>query len=431
MGYRAGFFAVVLVLAACAASVFWLYGPGVADSAYNQAVQRAGILALSPSQPASFSPSPCTSPPMEGEGGNGYVQLPRPNATVMPPEYYRDADTLIYSYDRHVKSIDDFEPWKDLILSVRMPGLNLGAVEPGAYWGSAVAPGHAFNGAEPGAGGGITTTTLIASGDRDGYTMEKYAIPSCGAGDGLFYKLVPDVPSDRAILLLSGMGDSGFNDVAGEPSKWGDLYYQDEIGKKLTLAGYTVYAPEWYGAGERGVAFRYCADASSTCNGSVFIALLDRYGISVMDLMAYDMAAITSVIDSEFDRVGIAGLSLGGHMSIHTAVYHPDTYDAVASASGHFSVHEQFATHGWYADNLQYYDYRDILASFAPKPLYTSAGVLETHVVDFEAVTNHSSDYVRGAYALHGAEDRYVNVLHPGSHGYDAESLIGFFDRFL
>ena len=83
------------------------------------------------------------------------------------------------------------------------------------------------------------------------------------------------------------------------------------------------------------------------CNYPVFAAMLGQYGIGLGEIWTDDLNRITSVIDSEFDRVGIAGLSLGGSASIHTALSHPDTYDAVASASGHFSTHNQFAKSGF------------------------------------------------------------------------------------
>ena len=315
-------------------------------------------------------------------------------------------DILLYSYDKHVKNIDGFEPWKDLVLSMHAP--DPVTTDPGSV-----------------------TPELIASKDRGGYTLEKYSFPSPGVGDGLFYKLVPDAPSDRAILVLAGSGDQGFNGVAGEPSAWSNRYYQDEMGKRLALAGYTVYAPEWYGAGERSVNFSYCKDKFLDCNKDMLASLLSQYGIILNDVWASDLSRITSIIDSEFDRVGIAGLSLGGSASVHTALSYPDTYDVVASASGHFSTHGQYARGGMSNPWLEYYQFRDLLALFAPKPLYTSDGIREVHVTDFEAVTNYSSDYIRGAYALHSAEDNYVNVIHPGAHEYDPESLIEFFDEFL
>ena len=380
MSYRVGFFATVFVLIACTASVFGLFGTGIVDLIYLQIIEKDYL-----------------DPPQS---------LSRPYTDTLPPEYYQDADVLLYSYDKHVESIDDFERWKNLVLSRH-------ATDP-----VITAPGD-------------VTPELISSKDRDGYTLEKYSIPSTGVGDGLFYKLVPDVPSDKAILVLSGTGDQGFNDVAGEPSEWSGDYYQDEIGRKLALAEYTVYAPEWYGYGERSVNFSSCKIHKPDCNGATLITSISQYGISLGGFWTSDLSRITSVIDSEFDRVGIAGLSLGGSASVHTALNYPETYDAVATASGHFSTHDQYAMIGFSNPWMEYYQFRDLLALFAPKPLYTSAGIQELHVTNFEAVTNYSSDYVRGAYALHGAEDNYVNVIHTGAHSYDTESLIEFFDDFL
>ena len=371
---------MVFVLIACTASVFVLYGTGIVDLIYQQLIQKGY---LDPPQ----SPS-------------------RPYTDTLPPEYYRDADVLLYSYDKHVGSIDDFEPWKNLVLSRHAPDPVI------------TAPGD-------------VTPELISSKDRDGYTLEKYSIPSTGVGDGLFYKLVPDVPSDKAILVLSGTGDQGFNDVAGEPSEWSGDYYQDEIGKKLALAGYTVYAPEWYGYGERSVNFSSCKTQKPDCNGATLITSISQYGIGLNGFWTSDLSRITSVIDSEFDRIGIAGLSLGGSASVHTALNYPDTYDAVATASGHSSFHGQYARTGMSNPWMEYYQFRDLLALFAPKPLYMSDGILEIHITNFEAVTNYSSDYIRDAYALHGAEDNYVNVIHTGAHSYDTESLVEFFDDFL
>ena len=370
---------MVFVLITCTASVLGLYGTGIVDLIYLQTIEKGYL-----------------DPPQSS---------PRPYTDTLPPEYYQDADVLLYSYDKHVESIDDFEQWKNLVLSMHAhPVITV--------------PGD-------------VTPELISSKDRDGYTLEKYSIPSTGVGDGLFYKLVPDVSSDKAILVLSGTGDQGFNDVAGEPSEWSGYYYQDEIGKKLALAGYTVYAPEWDGYGERSVNFSSCKIQKPDCNGATLITSISQYGISLNGFWASDLSRITSVIDSEFDRVGIAGLSLGGSASVHTALNYPETYDAVATASGHFSTHDQYAMIGFSNPWMEYYQFRDLLALFAPKPLYTSAGIQELHITNFEAVTNHSSDYVRDAYALHGAGDNYVNVIHTGAHSYDTESLIEFFDDFL
>ena len=122
-------------------------------------------------------------------------------ADILPPKYYEGADILLYSYEKHVKDIDDFVPWKNLVLSRHVPDL----VD---YTDS-----------------GDITPKLISSEGRGGSTLEKHSIPSSGVDDGLFYKLVPDAPSDRAILVLAGTWDQGFNDVIGEPSEWSRHYY--------------------------------------------------------------------------------------------------------------------------------------------------------------------------------------------------------------
>ena len=64
---------MVFVLIACTASVFILYGTGVVDLIYQQIIQRGY---LDPPPP----------------------QSPRPYTDTLPPEYYQDADVLLYSY---------------------------------------------------------------------------------------------------------------------------------------------------------------------------------------------------------------------------------------------------------------------------------------------------------------------------------------------
>ncbi len=327
----------------------------------------------------------------------------------LPYKYYKDAKTLTYSYDKHVQSIDDFEKWKNLAISKYSPSF----VDRANY--DDIVP------------------ELILTKDKDGYTIEKYSIPSSGENDGLFYKLVPDVKSDKALLVLSGTGDQGFNDVIGEPSKWSWHYYQSEIGKKLVLEGYTIYAPEWYGAGERGVKFKYCTYIKPLdCNNHLFVKMLNHYNISVINIRIDDLYRITSIINSEFDRVGAVGLSLGGTTAIQTSILNPDVYDVVASASGELNIHDHYAYLQYEnAHSLVYSDFGDDAILIAPRPFYLSFGILQPSIGAYDTEINSIFNYIREAYKLHGYEENFVSIIHKGGHEYDVKSLVKFLNDYL
>lgn len=272
--------------------------------------------------------------------------------------------------------------------------------------------------------------------ERDGYTLGRYSMEGLLDDRIIFWKMVPDGGSDKAVMVIPGSGNPGARDVVGEPSPWEAFYYHDEIGVSLVQGGYAVYVPELYGYGERAVTFEGCKTAASKtdqilqCGPRTLVQVMDSRGGSLGDLWDDEISKVLSVITE--GKIAVAGLSLGGNLATNQLNINHDMIDAGLLVSGgatKFYAPVMLAHHGY--DHTTY-DSNDVILALAPKPMYLSYGLHETGPLRFEAESGHTYRLMQEAYEAYGADDgRFSYMVHGGGHEYHTSSVLEFLGKWL
>lgn len=320
----------------------------------------------------------------------------------LDPAWYEGVDLLPLSYERNVRTISDFEQWKE------------------GYANEALSAEHH----RP------ASVVVTDSVEREGHTLNRLLID----GSLVLYEALPDRPSGRAVVVVPGMGHQGARDIMGVPSEYSLGYYHGEIGARLAQAGYAAYAPELLGWGERQVDVgSACAGPGQdtyTCSFHVFSSSLAMYGISAGAMHVNESAKAFAYALSKHDRVAVAGLSNGcGGAS---AVAHANRGEAgavvLASCIGRTHEWPMGASMSGSGENLRA-EPVDAVRALAPLPLYVSYGSLETGLYAYAVESGDIERMVAEAYDLSGAPEQFTYVVHGGGHEYDVGSVIEFLDR--
>lgn len=320
----------------------------------------------------------------------------------LDPSWYEGIDLLPMSYENNVQTAADFEEWRQEFISAAMHA-------------SLHSP---------------TTIATSSSVAHNGYTLNRLIVD----GSLIVYEALPDAPNGKAVVVIPGTGHQGARDIMGIPSEYSLRYYHGAIGARLAEAGYTVYAPELLGWGERQVDVGSVCSAPgvepTTCSFDVFSTALSMYGISTGAIHLNESAKTVSYAISKHGRVAVAGLSNGCNAAGHTALANPDTVAAVVLASCIGRTHEwpMGNTMTGSGQNL-HAEPVDSVRALAPLPAYISYGTLERGLLGYEVKHGDVKRMVFEAYSLVGAPDRLDYVIHDGSHEYDFESVLAFLDR--
>ena len=87
-----------------------------------------------------------------------------------------------------------------------------------------------------------------------------------------------------------------------------------------------------------------------------------------------------------------------------------------------------FVTAGTYIGTGYDVEDTDRLRALAPMPLYVSYGSLEGGSFGYAAKSGDIRDAVQSTYEMHGAPGAFSYVIHDGMHSYDVDSVIAFLD---
>lgn len=320
----------------------------------------------------------------------------------LDPSWYEGVDLLPMSYERNVRTAEDFREWKK---GFSRPDLAAGAHRP-------------------------STVDVLGSSEHDGYSLNKLLLD----GRLIVWEALPDSPNGKAVVITPGTGHGGARDVMGIPSDYSFSYYHGDIGPRLARAGYASYAPELTGYGERQVDVgSACAGPgadATRCSFDVFSNSLAMYGISTYAIHLNESAKAFSHALSKHGRVAVAGLSYGCGAAAGTAHANPDRVAAVVLASC------IVRSHGWpmsagtvgSGQNLRA-EPLDSVRALAPIPVHLSYGSLELGLGRYEADHGDVGRMVAEAYDLVGAPGSLDYVVHGGGHEYDVDSVVAFLDR--
>ena len=320
----------------------------------------------------------------------------------LDPEWYEGMDLLPASYENNVRTAADFEGWRQGFIPVTLR-----------------APLHS-----------PATVATASSTGHAGYTLNRLLID----GSLVVYEAIPGQPNGKAVVVIPGSGHQGARDVMGIPSEFSYAYYHGAIGARLAEAGYTVYAPELLGRGERQVDVgSVCAghlERDATCSFDVFATALVMYGISARAIHLNESATVLSYALSKHDRVATAGLSEGCNGAAATALANHVQVGAVVLASCVGRTHEWPMGNNMIGNGQNLHaEPVDSVRALAPLPLYISYGQLDSGLYLYEAKHGDVKRMVSESYNLVGAPDRFEYVVHAGGHEYDFGSVLAFLDR--
>jgi dienelactone hydrolase len=229
-----------------------------------------------------------------------------------------------------------------------------------------------------------------------------------------------------AVLCLHGTGGS-----QGRTAGLGPDYPRYTL--ELAERGYVTIAPDYTLLGENRTDPASLGYESGTMKGIW------------NHIRAIDLLESLPEVDSE--RIGVCGLSLGGHNALFVAAFDP-RIKVVVTSSGFdsFTDYMRGDLTGWcqtrympriatvYGKDPQKlpFDFPEVLAAIAPRYLYIHAP-LEDDNFRVESVKRCVAA-ASEVYRLLGAEDRIVAVYPPGGHGFppDArEAAYAFIDQVL
>jgi hypothetical protein len=155
-------------------------------------------------------------------------------------------------------------------------------------------------------------------------------------------------------------------------------------------------------------------------------------GERLRDLMrAVDYLVAMKEVDRA--RIGCAGLSLGGEMSMWLAAM--DERIAACVSSGFLTTMDQMEYDHcmcWKFDGLrELADFADIFGLIAPRPLQCQNGLREAPFMFVVPLARQAMVEIRRTYADMGHPENAALVIHRGEHEIDLPSLLEFFRKRL
>ena len=344
---------------------------------------------------------------------------------VQIPEIYEE-QVLMLSFEKNVFSKQDFTPWKTKLIEKFQNVFEIPDYDD------------------------ITLMPVeeISEDEYDEYSLNKY---STNAQDGdkiIFYELKPKDNAKTTscegticystVLVIPGSGNQGALDAINQPSQFSSYYYHKGIAEELVRSGYVVFVIENRGWGERGLGVQMnCKQPDVYCSGNqlhrhLFNLGYNQYSLQIIDTMQL-LKHIHNLDYVNNEKIAIAGLSLGGPVSIAVSNLSPNVSGTIA-ASGIISQYKTVGS-GITPGMLKYFDQPDLAASLSPKPLYLSWGLNEKSEFGYEAKNKYSAELVNNSYKLLDAEEKLVIVIHNEQfnhgHTFEMTSLTDFLDNTI
>lgn len=230
----------------------------------------------------------------------------------------------------------------------------------------------------------------LVAGD---YRLEELTLQSLPDRVVHAWMAVPKHPKGKvgAVVALHGHGGTGEEVVRGKGLYW--------YGRALMEMGYVVIAPD-VGSHE-----------------------LQHTNWSLMGERTWDAIRcvdyLTSRPEVDRSRLAVAGLSLGGETTMYLAAL-DERLKAVCSSGWLTTIDNMKHGHCpcWDSPGLEAnFDFADIFACIAPRPLVCEVGTKERAPGGFPVeIARRAFEEVRAAYKVFNAEDRLHLDVHSGGH---------------
>lgn len=142
---------------------------------------------------------------------------------------------------------------------------------------------------------------------------------------------------------------------------------------------------------------------------------------------------LATLPEINMERIGCAGLSLGGEMTMWLGAMEPRVTATISSGFLTYMDHmEQNHCMCWKFDGLrELVDYPDIYSLIAPRALQCQNGLQEKQVDFYVPIAQEALKEIQICYKELDALDRVELDVHPGAHEIDLPALLSFFERCL
>jgi cephalosporin-C deacetylase-like acetyl esterase len=248
---------------------------------------------------------------------------------------------------------------------------------------------------------------------RDGYVIEKYFVKGEGNYPIPYLLMVPDKPTNKALIYLHPSGK------AAEASAGGEMEW-------FARRGFTVLAPDMIGIGEVGVGSDNTLRRLREWRVSMLI------GRSIVGVQAGDVARLTRLLENKHmtDEVyGVARKEMGPVL-LYAAAFDPaikrialiEPYSSYRSIVMNRFYNPGFI-HSTVPGALKAYDLPDLAASLVPRKL-VMAGVTDGfgETTDTESIMEDLS-FIKTAYKAKKADGQLIIIAR--------ESLEKPYDLFI
>ncbi len=264
---------------------------------------------------------------------------------------------------------------------------------------------------------------MISAEPRDGYELQRWEVYPESRSVVPFLVLIPeDIPTPApAVLCFPGSSRTNVG-LAGEPEPASDDRHWDanRMALHYARAGMVAIAAENPCMGGRATEF-----GANRAEVAMQLLWLGRSyeGVSVFEkLQVLQWARSRPFIDST--RIATSGHSLGAKPALLLAVLEPEIAAVVWNdftcdfRERSIAINlEWVAIWQYIPDLLTWFDYPDLMASIAPRPLLITEGGRTVHI-----------ERVREAFRAQGVEDRfgvayYPKYADPAARPHDGEPI--------
>jgi fermentation-respiration switch protein FrsA (DUF1100 family) len=263
--------------------------------------------------------------------------------------------------------------------------------------------------------------------EEDAYRREKIVYDTAPGVTAVAYLLVPNGATlpRPAVLCPPGHG-IGKEAVARKGTT-------QDYGARFAEAGFVTLAPEHVGFGER----QQFAGGDAQKGYRLTNLKLQLLGRTIIGLRLWDLQRALDLLQSRPDvlpdRIGCAGLSLGGELTLYLAAL--DGRVRAAVISGFLNTFRQtfFAVEhcncGYVPGILRYAEMGDIAALIAPVPLLVESGKRDAGFPLSGALEGYG--IARRAYELLGVPDRCGLDAFDGGHAFSGRKALPWMRRWL